>query len=807
MLLLSAGPRCQRLVFLSIAVAVMVVGVVAGVVDAEAISDIELIAGQSQVISVPNLDTVAVGDETIADVVVSGRDEFLLNGKQAGVTTLVIWTGEERQACRVSVLPRDRPTASELREVLGPDCTYTWVGTTLVVSGEVSASERAAVDRALQTLWPDTLNLIIAKVESPERRFAAAEAAFARLTGSLFPKIETQRADNVLLIRGTVERARDVETVKELAANLGLTPVMMVKVENSDWQEALKLPIQLGLSRAWVQRVGDLLILRGSVDDLGEKQALVEVAGHYGQVVDVVRVMPQTQAKANTDGEGSDPSTSLVRSEIDIKRLHRILGMPKVKLELVEGKLLVYGSVNTPAEAAAAEKIAAAFADTVVNGIIISPAQSASGAAGEQSQIADVDTVAATLSNILSALGYDQVQVTDAGAALVLQGKVSTDKERELLEGLTDGFGYPVVNAVEVDVLLGKSVEPVLQFLEGQGVKVVHLQDGRVFAFGKVRPDGYQTVIRVMDQIYPGWIDALSADHEDVNIAKETYLLEQLPPGVSARFIRDTVLLSGVCSTQRRDSIQQLAEGLWSQVINLITVPQVREPIQIQVRIIEVEDSSLDELGLEWASDYQQPTKQPAALHVGEDGLTIRVPAPLGNYELTPTLQAMAAEGKVRTLAAPTLVFTSGSSASFLAGGQIPLPVKSEEHTSIEWRDYGVKLNVSGLVEDDRISIELEPEVSILDWNNAVNIEGVEMPAIKVRKAKTQVYVDSGQSIILGGLLGEEQRKSVERVPFLGSLPILGRLFRSERYQQSQSDLVIILTPGLPGSSPVGQDF
>jgi len=160
-------------------------------------------------------------------------------------------------------------------------------------------------------------------------------------------------------------------------------------------------------------------------------------------------------------------------------------------------------------------------------------------------------------------------------------------------------------------------------------------------------------------------------------------------------------------------------------------------------------------------------------------------------------IDALAAEGFVTVLAEPNLTAKSGETASFLAGGEFPIPVPQSQQTiTIEWKTFGVSLAFTPtIIGEDRISLHVRPEVSQLSDAGAVTLNNITIPALTTRRAETTIELASGQSFALGGLLNNNQAQTVNKFPFLGDTPILGPLFRSTRFQNNQSELVIIITP------------
>jgi pilus assembly protein CpaC len=164
-------------------------------------------------------------------------------------------------------------------------------------------------------------------------------------------------------------------------------------------------------------------------------------------------------------------------------------------------------------------------------------------------------------------------------------------------------------------------------------------------------------------------------------------------------------------------------------------------------------------------------------------------------------------DGLVTTLAEPNLTALSGETASFLAGGEIPIPLSQGlGSVSIEYKQYGVSLAFTPTVlNGDRISMRVRPEVSQLSSAGSVQINGFTVPGITTRRAETTVELGSGQSFMIGGLLSNAHNNSIDKAPFLGDLPILGALFRSTNFKRSETELVIIVTPYLVKPVSAGQ--
>jgi len=177
---------------------------------------------------------------------------------------------------------------------------------------------------------------------------------------------------------------------------------------------------------------------------------------------------------------------------------------------------------------------------------------------------------------------------------------------------------------------------------------------------------------------------------------------------------------------------------------------------------------------------------------------------------ITAQLGFLEGNGLARVLAKPTLVAHTGQSASFLAGGEIPIPVPSSasNNISIQYKEFGVKLQLTPtILSDERIALKVAPEASDLDYSNGVTISGITVPALRTRRADTMVELADGESFVIGGLVSRNTMSSVSKVPLLGDLPILGAFFKNLNYTQDETELVIIVTPRLVQPLPANTNL
>ncbi|NYT38798.1 type II and III secretion system protein family protein [Allopusillimonas soli] len=227
--------------------------------------------------------------------------------------------------------------------------------------------------------------------------------------------------------------------------------------------------------------------------------------------------------------------------------------------------------------------------------------------------------------------------------------------------------------------------------------------------------------------------------------------------------------------------------------------------VQVEVKVVEVSRNALKDVGVRWSSHDGGPWS--ASLSLIPAGLSGMAN---GGFSLFYTsgdfdagLSLLESTGMGRILAEPTLVAMSGQSASFLAGGEIPVPQSGGlGTTTVEYKPFGIGLTVSPTVlSRDRIALKVAPEASELDYGNAIPISNGDqvtlMPALRTRRADTMIELGDGESFVISGLVSRQTIANVSKVPFLGDLPIIGAFFRSVAYSQEEHELIIVVTPHL----------
>jgi pilus assembly protein CpaC len=245
--------------------------------------------------------------------------------------------------------------------------------------------------------------------------------------------------------------------------------------------------------------------------------------------------------------------------------------------------------------------------------------------------------------------------------------------------------------------------------------------------------------------------------------------------------------------------------------------------VAVDVQFAAVSSSTLKALGFNFsklAGDLQGAVISPSSLNsyaLGGGGLAIDAAAPISgafnlflsarNRGIGAVLSALSTNGLSQLLAQPTLLVRSGEKASFLAGGEFPIPIPQSSGSngttiSIEYKEFGVRLSVTPWVLNaDHIVLKLAPEVSELDYNNGVQLQGYVVPGIRRRSAETTVELGSGQSFVIAGLNYTNSSVVKDKVPFLGDVPVLGAFFKRQQNQKERQELIIVATPRLVDAS------
>ncbi|MGH6962944.1 MAG: type II and III secretion system protein family protein [Phenylobacterium sp.] len=373
-------------------------------------------------------------------------------------------------------------------------------------------------------------------------------------------------------------------------------------------------------------------------------------------------------------------------------------------------------------------------------------------------------------------------------------------------------------SAAEVVVAVGKS--QVLELPEAYSdlmiadpkiADVLPLTNHSVYVVGKGLGSTALTVYGPGKRLIAAANVVVSADLEGL----KTRLHEILPTetDIAVRAANQSIILSGTVSSPA--SLQRalaLAESYApTKVVNMLGVEGTQQ-IMLSVRFVEMERTTAKNLKL---NVNRLPTNGDPSIAVFTGDTNVKQGGALvdsfgaisavfnGNLELL--MDALETKGLIKTLAEPNLVAMSGDTASFLAGGEFPIPVAQSStgvgtvaNITIEFKQFGVSLAFTPtLLRDGLINVVVNPEVSSIDPNVSIQLATVRVPGLKVRRAHTTVELRDGESFTIAGLLKEDYQTQIRQFPFIGDFPVLGALFRSNGYQRDETELVIVVTPHL----------
>jgi pilus assembly protein CpaC len=279
-------------------------------------------------------------------------------------------------------------------------------------------------------------------------------------------------------------------------------------------------------------------------------------------------------------------------------------------------------------------------------------------------------------------------------------------------------------------------------------------------------------------------------------------LNDLLPDGqIIASSVDGAIVLTGsVATATEAENAHRLAArfmGEGGEVISRLAITASNQ-VNLRVRIAEVSRDITNQFGFNWsavsdggfrfAAQSLLPTEGVNAALLGGD---------IGDFSIDALIDALAEDELVTILAEPNLTAVSGETASFLAGGEFPVPVAEDEDTvTIEFKEFGVSLAFTPVILGrNRISMRVRPEVSQLSNAVQVLVGGLTVPSLTTRRAETTVELASGQSFAIAGLILNNTHQEHSKIPGLGDLPILGALFQSDRFQRNETELVIIVTP------------
>ena len=313
-------------------------------------------------------------------------------------------------------------------------------------------------------------------------------------------------------------------------------------------------------------------------------------------------------------------------------------------------------------------------------------------------------------------------------------------------------------------------------------------------------------------------LEVVVAERDTTRIAHEVHAMLGASQRVTARVVGDLVVLEGEQPSE--DEVARIAEiqKRHPQVVSMVARAGFERMVRMEVRMLEIGRNALDRLGVQWQSGRGTPfaidgpsfgligdfKRSDAFLPGGAadvSGIAVRPRiSPFASVaslatSLTSMIDLLVQNGDAAILAEPRLSCRSGGSARFVAGGELPIPViAANGAASVQFKEYGVRFEVSPVVNAaGMISATLEAEISSI--NPEVRVRDI--PGLRKQSASTQVNLVEGQTLVIAGMLSNEISGSIDKIPALGDLPVLGRLFRSRRFQDRETEMVVLITPRL----------
>jgi len=449
------------------------------------------------------------------------------------------------------------------------------------------------------------------------------------------------------------------------------------------------------------------------------------------------------------------------------------------------------------------------------------------GVSGMSARASDTITLQVGQSKTISTPGLSRVAIGDSTIA----GVVPIGTSQVLVNGKGNGRttllvwedGEEVVYTVDVhDAALDDIASMVKAAVSDPGVKFATFPHALIVKGSVQSRSAYHEISSILSRFE----SLAKADHytivNAVTIATSTDAISRELSGNGAHNVsvevdgNGNLVVSGEVDTRLEAEqvlarAQALAGAEFSGTGKLVDRLSVKENTQIDIKVyvLEVDNSALGNFGVSLQSATVSPNQPGGFLYsqpffpiteggsTGTGGHAFNAGPWVRTTLLAPTLNLLMQSGHARILSSPDLVATSGSAASFLVGGEIPyLYSTGLGQVSVVFKQYGVNLKVTPtLLPNGAVSAAINPDISELDFQNAVSFGGYSVPALDESTISTNVIANDGQSIVMGGLLRRLSQQTIQKIPVLSSLPILGKLFQSKSYQTGESNVVFIMTP------------
>lgn len=439
-------------------------------------------------------------------------------------------------------------------------------------------------------------------------------------------------------------------------------------------------------------------------------------------------------------------------------------------------------------------------------------------------------------------LNDPRITVTGVGNTLILEGVVSTEAEAGRAEAVAKAV-------VEKAVFSGPATDA-----KAQEVKTVSRPEGDSFVVERNVSQNDVAVEAKMGLRCPKVVNLIKVERRFNEVSVRTLETAEairqalMTPAIAVRALPGSVVmvegkvgtkaelaridgtLKGWVKEGTDDKGSMDARNTLSEKVTIVNDVHVdtslARQIMVHAQVVDINKNALKDFGIDWGRVVYTQSDVPGMVDVHiEDQPWLIGQTGFGPFDLFgggaierfdpigARIRALEQQRKAKVLSEPNLLVVDGEEASMLVGGEIPIPVVQSAQVggfasvSVVFKEFGVRLKICPAVTgDDKLQLKVMPEVSSLDYSNAVVFSGFVIPAFRTRRAETTVNIRDGQSLILGGLIQNDVTKLVKQIPVLGSLPILGELFKTRSFVNNESELVIIVTPHIVRPTAVNEE-
>ncbi|MCD6362328.1 MAG: pilus assembly protein N-terminal domain-containing protein [Armatimonadetes bacterium] len=491
---------------------------------------------------------------------------------------------------------------------------------------------------------------------------------------------------------------------------------------------------------------------------------------------------------------GMDPAEQVARD------LREVLGPSLTAQAISRSMVVIDGEVADDAAVDNLKNLAEASSTDVVKVVSMAVARSSNGG-----------SPAVQAAEALKSIIDRRLKVTAWGNdVLVVEGQVDSEEEAMRARGAVSAFSenLKIVDMISVKGQTLASQAPVAQIkrILGDNFVVTGLPGNVVVVEGQVPTEAELERVNHLLDVYKDQAQTINLVQvvplkPDMGVVQAT-LSAALGDEITVKAVDDSaILVEGPIYSEEQAKQVEKVLGLFQDRIDILNLTTIVEPdkrqVLVGVKVVEIGRDATDNLGIDWG---QYSGGFGTAVFRNQPFLFGHVPG-MGTfnrlYDFATQLHLLIQNRKARVLSEPNLLVNDGEEASILIGGEIPIPVMDNNSVSVEYKEYGVNLKIKPTIlnDDNRLRLEVMPEVSSLDYSNGVNISGFIIPGLRTRRAQTQVTLADGSVLAIGGLIQNDQSKNVDKIPVLGDLPIIGQLFRHDSFRNNRTELLILVMP------------